>query len=166
MKSSISLKFHCKYWLLQKISKYDITKNTSTDFLTKGTYVSDLTLPCVFIFNPLNTKRRLLSLKNSSYRAVNGFHLCYKNQSVYAVSGTSRCLFSDKYKAHKYSVGRTYSCWMLNCWCVTWPVGFKRLIFCNPSLEHATGLLWTDLAESWLTIVCSFALQMNDDKQI
>jgi hypothetical protein len=24
-------------------------------------------------------------------------------------------------------VGRTYSCWMLNCWCITWPVGFKRL---------------------------------------
>jgi hypothetical protein len=25
-------------------------------------------------------------------------------------------------------VGRTYSCWMLNCWCITWPVRFKRLI--------------------------------------
>ena len=63
----------------------------------------------------------------SSYRAVNTFHLDYKNQSVYAVSGTSRCLFSDKYKIHKYSVGRAYNCWMLNCWCITWPVGFKRL---------------------------------------
>jgi len=30
------------------------------------------------------------------YRAVNTFHLGFKNQSVYAVSGTCRCLFSDK----------------------------------------------------------------------
>ena len=77
--------------------------------------------------NPPNTKRRPLYLKPSFYRAVNTFHLGYKNQSVYAVSGTSRCLFSDKYKTHKYGVGRTYSCWMLNWWCITWPVGFKWL---------------------------------------
>jgi hypothetical protein len=25
-------------------------------------------------------------------------------------------------------MGRTYSCWMLNCWCITWPLGVKRLI--------------------------------------
>jgi hypothetical protein len=24
-------------------------------------------------------------------------------------------------------VGTAYSCWMLNWWCITWPVGFKRL---------------------------------------
>ena len=41
------------------------------------------------------------SARPNSYRAVNTFHLGYKNQSVYAVSGTSRCLFSDKYKTHK-----------------------------------------------------------------
>ena len=46
--------------------------------------------------NPLQTKRRPLYLNPSLYRAVNTFHLGYKNQSVYAVSGTSRCLFSDK----------------------------------------------------------------------
>jgi len=34
----------------------------------------------------------------SPYCAVNTFHLGYKNQPVYDVSGTSRCLFSDKYK--------------------------------------------------------------------
>jgi len=34
--------------------------------------------------NPLKTKRRLLYfLRPSSYRAVNTFHLGYKNQSVY-----------------------------------------------------------------------------------
>ena len=48
---------------------------------------------------------------SSPYRAVNTFHLGYKNQSVYAVSDTSRCFFSDKYKTHKYSVGTAYSCW-------------------------------------------------------
>ena len=39
---------------------------------------------------------------SSPYRALNTFHLGYKNQSVYTVSGTSRCLFSDKYKTHKF----------------------------------------------------------------
>jgi len=38
------------------------------------------------------------SCRPSPYRAVNTFHLGYKKQPVYAVSGTSRCLFSDKYK--------------------------------------------------------------------
>ena len=37
-----------------------------------------------------------------------GLKLCYKNQSVYAVNGTSRCLISDKYNTHKYSVGTKY----------------------------------------------------------
>jgi len=35
----------------------------------------------------------------SPYRAVNTFHLGYKNQSVYALSGTSRCLFWYKPEA-------------------------------------------------------------------
>jgi hypothetical protein len=49
-------------------------------------------------------------VRPSPYSAVNTFNLGYKNQAVYAVSGTSRCLFSDKYKTHKYSAGRAYSC--------------------------------------------------------
>ena len=77
--------------------------------------------------NPLNTKSRLLHLKANSYRTVNTFHLGYKNQPVYGVSGTSCCLFSDKYETHKYRVGRVYNCWMLNCWCIMWPVGFNGL---------------------------------------
>ena len=52
----------------------------------------------ILVFNPLNTKLRLLHLKTQFYRAVNTFHLGYKKESVYAVSGTSRCLFSDKRK--------------------------------------------------------------------
>ena len=70
-------------------------------------------------FNPLKTKRRPLYLKPQSVPRCTHFHLGCKNQSVYAVSGTSRCLFSDKYKTHKYSVGRAYSSWMLNWWCIT-----------------------------------------------
>ena len=67
------------------------------------------TLSQISFINLLKTKRRLLYLRPSSHHAVKTFRLCYKNQSV-AVSGTSRCLFSDKYKTHEYSVGRTYNC--------------------------------------------------------
>ena len=63
-----------------------------------------------YIFNLLKTKRRLLYLKTQFVLAVKTSHLGYKNQSVYAVIGTSRCLFSDKYKTYKYGVGRAYSC--------------------------------------------------------
>ena len=43
------------------------------------------------LLNPLNTNRRPLYLKTQFLPAVNTFHLGYKNQSVYGVSGTSRC---------------------------------------------------------------------------
>jgi len=42
----------------------------------------------------------------SLYRAVNTFHLGYKNQSVMLYGGRIRCLFWDKYKTYKYSVDR------------------------------------------------------------
>ena len=43
--------------------------------------------------NPLNMKSICVIYGLSPYRAVNTFHLGYKNQSVYAVCGASRCLF-------------------------------------------------------------------------
>jgi hypothetical protein len=46
---------------------------------------------CPKTFKRLKMKCRTLYLRPSSYRAVNTFHLGYKNQSVYAVSGTTRC---------------------------------------------------------------------------
>jgi hypothetical protein len=66
------------------------------------------------------------------------------------VSGTSRCLFSDKYKTHQYNVGGTYNCWMLNCWCITWPVGFKRLIY-HVIGRHAETIC---LPIFWTTYTC------------
>jgi hypothetical protein len=53
------------------------------------------------------------------------FHLGYKNKSVYYVSGTSRCLFSDNYKTTMWAERTVIK--MFNCWCITWPVDFKRL---------------------------------------
>jgi uncharacterized RmlC-like cupin family protein len=81
--------------------------------------------------NPLQTKRWLLYLRPSPYRAVNTFHLSYKNQSVYAVSGTSRCLFSDKYKTHKYSTSADIN-----------PLQKKRwLLYLGPSPHRAVNTL-------------------------
>ena len=69
-----------------------------TDMLSSFEIKSNSTGSVASRFNPLNTKRKLLYLKTSSYRAVNTSHLGYSNQSVYDISGTSRCLFSDKFK--------------------------------------------------------------------
>jgi len=40
----------------------------------------------------------------SPYRAVNTLRLCYTYQSVNAVEGNNRSLFSDPHKTHKYTV--------------------------------------------------------------
>jgi len=39
-----------------------------------------------------------LYIKTQSYRSVNTLPLGYKNQSVNAVQGNNRCLFSDSHK--------------------------------------------------------------------
>ena len=67
-------------------------------------------VPLGMAINRLKTKRRPLYLKTQSLPRCKHFSSRLLNQSVCAVSGTSRCLFSDKYKTHKYSVGRAYSC--------------------------------------------------------
>ena len=77
--------------------------------VTRLTATAKLVIIEKYEFNPLNTKRRLLYLKTQFVQRRNTFHLGYENHSVYAVSGTSRCLFSDKYKTHKYSVGRAHN---------------------------------------------------------
>jgi len=56
-----------------------------------------LKISCLYLTLYRRSSDRFIS-RPSPYRAVNTFHLGYKNQSIYAVSGTSRCLFSDKYK--------------------------------------------------------------------
>jgi hypothetical protein len=52
----------------------------------------------MYVFNPLKTKLRLLYLNAQSVPRSKHFSSRLKNQLDYAVSGTSRCLFSDKYK--------------------------------------------------------------------
>jgi hypothetical protein len=60
--------------------------------------------------NLSKAKSKLLYLNTQSVPRCKNFHLRYKNQSVYDISDIGHCLFSDKYKTYKYSVGRTYNC--------------------------------------------------------
>jgi len=52
-------------------------------------------------------------------------------------------------------VGRAYSCWILNWWCITWPVDFKRLNEkdCSPSCPTLSMVvLYTDVRlDNWST---------------
>ena len=59
-------------------------------------------LPFIDYVKPLMTEIYLSDLKTQIVPRSIHFNFGYKNQLVYAVSGTSRCLFSDKYKTHKY----------------------------------------------------------------
>jgi len=63
---------------------------------TSAKAASFIFLNSQYLFLRRNTN--CLILRPSSYRAVKTFQLGYKNQSVYDVSGTSRCWFRDKYE--------------------------------------------------------------------
>ena len=70
---------------------------------------------CIYIYIYREREReRERGFKTFIYIYIYTHTHTHTHQSVYAVNGTSRCLFSDKYKTYKYSVGRAYSCSMLN----------------------------------------------------
>jgi len=90
-----------------------IQRDVTMNILSSSCKVRDICVALKQInndFNPLKTKRIPLYLKTQFVPPVNTFPVGYKTQSVYAVSSTSRCLFSEKYKTHKYSVDRKYNC--------------------------------------------------------
>jgi hypothetical protein len=93
---------HCKHFLSHTKHRLLYSK---TQYIPRSKHFSS------------HTKHRPLYLK-TQYRAVNSFHLGYKNQTFYDVSDTSHCLLSSKYKTHKYSAGRAYKSRILNCWCI------------------------------------------------
>jgi hypothetical protein len=62
----------------------------------------------LYQINPLKKNDRLLYLETQFVPRSKHF------TSVYDVSGKGRCLFSDKYKTHNYSVARKSNSLMLN----------------------------------------------------
>jgi len=75
----------------------------------------------------LKTKSYLNYIERSiPYRAVNTLRLGYKNQSVNAVRGNNRCLFSDPHKTHLNALcGQNVE--LLNVKLAV-PLGFKWLM--------------------------------------
>jgi hypothetical protein len=57
-----------------------------------------------YLCHDVQTSANTCVYRLSSYRAADTVRLCYKNQSVNAVQGNNRCLFSDPHKTHKYTV--------------------------------------------------------------
>ena len=66
-------------------------------YVRKANWLLLYTLCCVANINPLKKKRRLIYLKTQSLPRCKHYYLGFKNQSFYAVSGTSRSLFSDNH---------------------------------------------------------------------
>ena len=58
----------------------------------------------------LKTNGGLLYLKTQFVPRSEHFSSRLQKPISLRLSGKSRCLFSDKYKTYKYSVGRTYNC--------------------------------------------------------
>jgi len=117
-------------------------------------------------FNPLQTKRRPLYLKTQSVpRCKHSISVIKGNQLM--LYGTEVAVCSQINTKHKYSVGRAYSCWMLNCWCITWPVGFRRLNFNQTnlvtSLSYTVGRGWPKLL--WQTYYCGLVRGPHVEKQ-
>ena len=60
-------------------------------------------LPCVVQNSRVLAAEPSRDSRFNSYRAVNTLHLGYIKQSVNAVKGNNRCLFSDPHRTHKYN---------------------------------------------------------------
>jgi hypothetical protein len=62
---------------------------------------------------------------------------------------------------HINSVGREYNCWMLNWWCITWPIGFKRLMVLPPQSNAATCPYRLRGPPFWLWPKCNRRLSLG-----